>query len=170
MQWGARRQGGREEFAPLSLSLSLSHSVQSRKAAIDWRRTQCLSDVATPLERESRVTKCLASVLIVGLSYGARNVLPYTCTGGMMQNFMAFRESPIIPLECSPVIDSYFEQGAQKRSISKMYPMVTPSALTAAATAATGVQKPTNRRNLIQRSSELPVIRILMFLKLEMHE
>ena len=87
-----------------------------------------------------------------------------------MQNFMAFRESPIIPLECSPVIDSYFEQGAQKRSISKMYPMGTPSALTAAATAATGVQKPTNRRNLIQGSSELPVIRILMFLKLEMHE
>ena len=42
----------------------------------------------------------LVSVLIVGLSYGARNVLSYTRC--MMQNFLAFRDSPIIPLGRSP--------------------------------------------------------------------
>ena len=37
-----------------------------------------------------------SSVLIVGLSYGARNVLSYTRRE--MQNFLAFRDSPIKPL------------------------------------------------------------------------
>lgn len=39
------------------------------------------------------------SVLIVGLSYGVRNLLSYTRR--RMQNFLAFRDSPIIPLRCS---------------------------------------------------------------------
>ena len=43
----------------------------------------------------------LVSVLIVGLAYGARNVIPYTYTGCMMQHFLAFRDSPIIPLRRS---------------------------------------------------------------------
>ena len=42
----------------------------------------------------------LVSVLIVGLSYGARNVLSYT--KHMLQNCLAFRDSPIIPLRRSP--------------------------------------------------------------------
>ena len=37
----------------------------------------------------------------VELSYGARNVLSYT--GRTMQNFLSFRDSPIIPLRRSPV-------------------------------------------------------------------
>ena len=40
------------------------------------------------------------SVLIVGLSYGARNVLSYTRR--TMQHFLAFRDSLIIPLKRSP--------------------------------------------------------------------
>ena len=40
--------------------------------------------------------KHLVSVLIVGLSYGARNVISYTRR--LMQNFLACRNSPIIPL------------------------------------------------------------------------
>ena len=42
----------------------------------------------------------LVSVIIVGLSYGARNVLSYT--RGMMQNFLEFRDSPLIPLRRWP--------------------------------------------------------------------
>ena len=42
----------------------------------------------------------VVSVLIVTLSYGARNVLSYT--RHMMQNSLAFRDSPIIPLRRSP--------------------------------------------------------------------
>ena len=41
----------------------------------------------------------IASILIVGLSYGARNVLSYT--RGMMQSFIAFQDSPTIPLRRS---------------------------------------------------------------------
>ena len=37
----------------------------------------------------------ILSVFIVGLSYAARNVLSYLIP--MMQNFLAFRDSPIIP-------------------------------------------------------------------------
>ena len=45
----------------------------------------------------------LVSVLIVGLSYEARNVLSYTeCK---MQKLVAFRYSPIIPLRRSPLSD-----------------------------------------------------------------
>ena len=44
--------------------------------------------------------KLIVSVLIVGQSYGARNVLSYNQC--MMQNFLAFRDSPIIPLGRSP--------------------------------------------------------------------
>ena len=40
------------------------------------------------------------SVLIVGLSYGARSVL--SCTRCMMHNFLAFRDNLIIPLRRSP--------------------------------------------------------------------
>ena len=40
------------------------------------------------------------SVFIVGLSQGARNVLPYTKR--MMQNFLSFRVCPIIELRRSP--------------------------------------------------------------------
>ena len=39
------------------------------------------------------------SVFIVGLSYGARNILLYTRR--MMQNCLAFKDSPIIPLRRS---------------------------------------------------------------------
>ena len=42
------------------------------------------------------------SVLTVGLSYGARNILSYT--RHMMQNFLPFRDSPIIPLRRSPIV------------------------------------------------------------------
>ena len=42
----------------------------------------------------------VVSVLIVTLSYGARNVLSYT--KHMMQNSLAFRDSPLIPLRRSP--------------------------------------------------------------------
>ena len=41
----------------------------------------------------------LVSVLIVGMSYGARNVLSYH---SMIQNFLAVRDSPIIPLRRLP--------------------------------------------------------------------
>ena len=44
----------------------------------------------------------LVSVLIVGLSYGARTVLSYTRR--MMLNFLAFRDSHIIPLRRSPTL------------------------------------------------------------------
>ena len=44
--------------------------------------------------------KKVVSVLIVGLSYGARNILSYT--RHMMHNFLPFRDSPIIPLRRSP--------------------------------------------------------------------
>ena len=43
-----------------------------------------------------RSAQYVVSVLIVGLSYGARNVLSYT--RHRMQHFLAFRDSPIIPL------------------------------------------------------------------------
>ena len=42
----------------------------------------------------------VASVLIVGLTYGARNVLSYARC--MMQNVPALRDVPIIPLRSSP--------------------------------------------------------------------
>ena len=42
----------------------------------------------------------LVGVLFVRLSYGSRNVLSYT--RHMMQEFLAFRDSPIIPLRRSP--------------------------------------------------------------------
>ena len=42
----------------------------------------------------------LVSFLIVGLSYGARNALSYTRC--MKQNFLAFRDSPVIPFRRSP--------------------------------------------------------------------
>ena len=42
----------------------------------------------------------LVSVLIVGLSSGARNVPCYT--RHIMQNFRTFRDSPVIPLRRSP--------------------------------------------------------------------
>ena len=45
------------------------------------------------------------SVLIVGLSYEARNVLSYTRR--RMQNFLAFRDSPIIPLRRLPLVPSW---------------------------------------------------------------
>ena len=48
----------------------------------------------------------LVSVLIVGLSYGAKNILSYT--RGMMQNFLEFRDNPIIPLRRSPQSSSEF--------------------------------------------------------------
>ena len=44
----------------------------------------------------------IVTVLIVGLSYGARNVLLYTRS--MMQNFLAFRDSPTIPLRRSSIM------------------------------------------------------------------
>ena len=40
--------------------------------------------------------KLIVSVLIVGQSYGARNVLSYNRC--LMQNFLAFRDSPILNL------------------------------------------------------------------------
>ena len=43
--------------------------------------------------------KLKGSVFLVGLSYGARNVLPHT--RHMMQNFLALGDSPIIPLRRS---------------------------------------------------------------------
>ena len=46
-------------------------------------------------------SKSIVSVLIVGPSYGARNVLSYTRR--RIQNFLAFRDSPIIPLRRSPL-------------------------------------------------------------------
>ena len=42
----------------------------------------------------------LVRVLIVGLSHGDRNVLAYTRR--MMQNFLSFRDNPILPLRCLP--------------------------------------------------------------------
>ena len=42
----------------------------------------------------------IASVFIVGLPYGARNVI--SCTRHMIQHFLAFRDSPTIPLRRSP--------------------------------------------------------------------
>ena len=48
------------------------------------------------------VPQFVVSVLIVGLSYGARNVLSHTRC--MMENFLAFRDCPIIPLRHSPPI------------------------------------------------------------------
>ena len=42
----------------------------------------------------------LVSVLMARVSYGARNVLSYT--RHRIQNFLTFRDSPIIPLRCSP--------------------------------------------------------------------
>ena len=68
----------------LSLSLSLS-----------------LTPIYHPRIGESE----LVSVLIVGLSFGARNVLSYTRR--MMQNFLAFRDSPIIPLRRSHTLIRY---------------------------------------------------------------
>ena len=47
-----------------------------------------------------REPRSLVSVLIVGLSYGARNVI--SSTRCMMQHFLAFRDSPIIPLRRTP--------------------------------------------------------------------
>ena len=44
--------------------------------------------------------RVIVSILIVRLSYGARKVLSYT--RHKMQNFLAFRDHPIIPLRCSP--------------------------------------------------------------------
>ena len=44
--------------------------------------------------------RSLVRVLIVTLSYGARNVLSFTRS--KMTNFLAFRDSPIIPLRRSP--------------------------------------------------------------------
>ena len=38
----------------------------------------------------------IVSVLVVGLSYGARNVLSYTRC--VMENFLSFRDGPIILL------------------------------------------------------------------------
>ena len=51
---------------------------------------------------ELRRQRHLVSILTVGLSYGDRNVLSYT--RHMMQNFLAFRDSPIIPLRRSPTL------------------------------------------------------------------
>ena len=47
-------------------------------------------------------SRSLVSVLIVGLSYGTRNVLSYTRC--MMQHFLAFRDSPITLSRRSPLI------------------------------------------------------------------
>ena len=44
--------------------------------------------------------KILESVLTIGLSYGAKNVLSYTRR--LTSNVLAFRDSPIIPLRRSP--------------------------------------------------------------------
>ena len=43
-----------------------------------------------------QVSKPLVSVFIIGLSYGSRNILSYTRC--MRHKFLAFRDSPIIPL------------------------------------------------------------------------
>ena len=52
-----------------------------------------LAPCSAPLRVEVEVI-----VLILGLSYGARNVLSCTmCMNGMLQNFLAFRDRPIIP-------------------------------------------------------------------------
>ena len=61
-----------------------SHCKKKREWALD----------RSPLELH------LVSVLIVGLSYGAGNVLSYN--RHMFQEFLAFRDSPIIPLRRSP--------------------------------------------------------------------
>ena len=67
--------------------------VRERGANFFARRLSQLSD------RHS-VPSRIMIVLIAVLSYGARNVLSYT--RHMMQNFLAFRDSPIIPLRRSP--------------------------------------------------------------------
>ena len=46
----------------------------------------------------------------VELSYGARNVLSYT--GRTMQNFLSFRDSPIIPLRRLPYVKSSYRYSA----------------------------------------------------------
>ena len=63
----------------------------------DSQTDELLLNVSMPLPTPPDI---LVSVLIIGLSYGARNVLSYT--GHMMQSFLAFRDSPVIPLRRSP--------------------------------------------------------------------
>ena len=61
----------------------------------------------------------VVSVLVVGLSYGARNVLSYNRR--LMQNFLAFIDSPILPLRRSPKITLHFWrhhfEGREQRSL-----------------------------------------------------
>ena len=52
------------------------------------------------VSKEERIRREEASVFIVGLSYGDRNVQSHNRR--KMLHFLAFRDSPIIPLRCSP--------------------------------------------------------------------
>ena len=65
----------------------------------------------------------LVSVLMVGLSYAARNV---SCTRHMMQNFLAFRASHITPLRRLPQrsVNLIAPSGGAHISPSKVWPRV----------------------------------------------
>ena len=64
--------------------------------------------------------KHLVSVLIVGLSYGARNVISYTRR--LMQNFLACRDSPIIPLRRLPNIAATAKKEGQNKILRPALP------------------------------------------------
>ena len=95
-------------FIPLSLplafslSLSLSLSLFLRDyASVGLNIAAVIYQSQSP-PRYRVAARQVVSVLIVGWSYGARNVLSYTRR--MMQHFLPFRDSPIIPLRRSPRI------------------------------------------------------------------
>ena len=73
---------------------------RSRKEVESLLATRSLAQFNIHKTWSELVSECL----IVGLSYGARNVLSYTSR--TIQNFLAFRDSPIIPFRRSPVIQS----------------------------------------------------------------
>ena len=80
--WASECSDCKRWLSRLSISLSLARLLQ----VIFRGRRKC------------EHLSLLVSVLIVGLSYGARNVLPLSYGRRMMQNFLAFRESSIILL------------------------------------------------------------------------
>ena len=66
----------------------------------------------------------VVSVLMVGLSYGASNVLLLTYTRCMMKNFLAFRDSPIISktLTSEKIIETCRDGNRQHLDLTTAHP------------------------------------------------
>ena len=89
----------RARLLKAAVAVSSSSKPTTRCCCSPPLQRPCRQVLNKPLLQQSEIVirwvNSLVSVLTVGLSYGAMNVLSYTIC--MMQHFLAFRDNPIIP-------------------------------------------------------------------------